>query len=69
MADEPMALTCLTGNPCITLPAGMPAAGGAPPSITFIGGKLYSEAIITAFAKKFQQLTHYQERHPPMFTN
>jgi Asp-tRNA(Asn)/Glu-tRNA(Gln) amidotransferase A subunit family amidase len=68
MADEPMALTCLTGNPCITLPAGMPAAGGAPPSITFIGGKLYSEATITAFAKKFQQLTHYQERHPPMFT-
>jgi hypothetical protein len=22
MAEEPMALTCLTGNPCITLPAG-----------------------------------------------
>ena len=68
MADEPMALTCLTGNPCITLPAGKAAAGGAPPSITFIGGKLYSEAIITAFAKKFQQLTHYQQQHPPMFT-
>ena len=68
MADEPMALTCLTGNPCITLPAGIAAAGGAPPSITFIGGKLYSEAIIAAFAKKFQQLTHYQQQHPPMFT-
>lgn len=67
MADEPMALTCLTGNPCITLPAGMPVTGGAPPSITFIGGKLYSEAIITAFAKKFQQLTHYEEKHPVMF--
>ncbi len=69
MADEPMALTCLTGNPCITLPSGMPAAGGAPPSITFIGGKLYSEATITAFAKKFQQLTHYELKHPLMFTN
>ena len=68
MADEPMALTCLTGNPCITLPAGIAAAGNAPPSITFIGGKLYSEAIIAAFAKKFQQLTHYQQQHPPMFT-
>jgi Asp-tRNA(Asn)/Glu-tRNA(Gln) amidotransferase A subunit family amidase len=68
MADEPMALTCLTGNPCITLPAGIAAAGGAPPSITFIGGKLYSEAIIAAFAKKYQQLTHYQLQHPPMFT-
>ena len=68
MADEPMALTCLTGNPCITLPAGIAAAGGAPPSITFIGGKLYSEAIIAAFAKKFQQLTHYQQQHPLMFT-
>jgi Asp-tRNA(Asn)/Glu-tRNA(Gln) amidotransferase A subunit family amidase len=68
MADEPMALTCLTGNPCITLPAGIAAAGAAPPSITFIGGKLYSEAIIAAFAKKFQQLTHYQLQHPSMFT-
>jgi Asp-tRNA(Asn)/Glu-tRNA(Gln) amidotransferase A subunit family amidase len=68
MADEPMALTCLTGNPCITLPAGIAAAGGAPPSITFIGGKLYSEATIAAFAKKFQELTHYEQQHPPMFT-
>ena len=69
MADEPMALTCLTGNPCITLPAGLAVAGGAPPSITFIGGKLYSEAIITAFAKKFQHLTQYERQHPPMFAN
>lgn len=69
LADEPMALTCLTGNPCITLPAGMPTPGSAPPSITFIGGKLYSEAIITAFAKKFQQLTNYQQQHPTMFLN
>lgn len=68
MADEPMALTCLTGNPCITLPSGIATAGGAPPSITFIGGKLYSEAIIAAFAKKFQQITHYQQQHPAMFT-
>jgi Asp-tRNA(Asn)/Glu-tRNA(Gln) amidotransferase A subunit family amidase len=68
MADEPMALTCLTGNPCITLPAGIAGAGSAPPAITFIGGKLYSEATIAAFAKKFQQLTNYQQQHPPMFT-
>ena len=68
MADEPMALTCLTGNPCITLPAGVATAGGAPPSITFIGGKLYSEALIVAFANKFQQITHYHQQHPPMFT-
>jgi hypothetical protein len=33
MAEEPMALTCLTGNPCITLPAGI-AVVVAPPSIT-----------------------------------
>jgi hypothetical protein len=65
MAEEPMALTCLTG-PCITLPAGIAAAGVAP-SITFIGGKLYSEAT-TAFANKFQQITLYQQQHPPMFT-
>lgn len=67
MADEPMALTCLTGNPCITLPAGLPVTGGAPPSITFIGGKLYSEATITAFGKLFQDLTHYEQNHPEMF--
>lgn len=66
MADEPMALTCLTGNPCITLPSGRPE-NGAPPSITFIGGKLYSEAIITAFAKKFEQLTGYNKEHPSLF--
>lgn len=69
LADEPMALTCLTGNPCITLPAGLATVGNAPPSITFIGGKLYSEALITGFAKKFQQATHYQQQHPPMFTH
>ena len=68
MADEPMALTCLTGNPCITLPAGKATNGIAPPSITFIGGKLYSEAIITSFAKKFQQLTKYEQQHPAMFS-
>ena len=67
MADEPMALTCLTGNPCITLPAGLPVTNGAPPSITFIGGKLYSEATITAFAKLFQQLTQFEQKHPVMF--
>jgi len=67
MAEEPMALTCLTGNPCITLPAGMPTAGTAPASITFIGGKLYSEAIIAAFAKKHQQVTGFEEQHPLMF--
>jgi Asp-tRNA(Asn)/Glu-tRNA(Gln) amidotransferase A subunit family amidase len=50
----------------ITLPAGI-AAAGVVPSITFIGGKLYSEATITAFANKFQQITLYQQ-HPPMFT-
>ena len=66
MADEPMALTCLTGNPCITLPAGF-RSNGTPSSITFIGGKLYSEATIAAFGAKFQQLTDYHLRHPSMF--
>jgi Asp-tRNA(Asn)/Glu-tRNA(Gln) amidotransferase A subunit family amidase len=67
MADEPMALTCLTGNPCITLPAGSPAGSNAPASVTFIGGKLYSEALIAALANKFQQLTRYERQHPTMF--
>ena len=67
LVDEPMALTCLTGNPSITLPSGLPVSGGAPPSITFIGGKLYSEATIAAFAKMYQRLTHYEQAHPAMF--
>ncbi len=66
MAEEPMALTCLTGNPCITLPASF-TTNNMPSSITFIGGKLYSEAIIASFAKKFQQLTGYHEHHPDLF--
>lgn len=66
MAEEPMALTCLTGNPCVTLPSGF-SSEGSPESITFIGGKLYSEATITAFAKKFQLLTSYHMEHPEMF--
>lgn len=66
MADEPMALTCLTGNPCITLPSGF-SENGSPASITFIGGALYSEATITAFAKRFQLMTRYHMQHPEMF--
>ncbi len=66
MADEPMALTCLTGNPCITLPSGF-MSNGSPSSITFLGGKLYSEATIAAFAGKFQKLTNYHLQHPAMF--
>jgi hypothetical protein len=42
MAEEPMALTCLTGNPCITLPAGIAAAGVVRQAL-LSGGKLYSE--------------------------
>ena len=66
LADEPMALTCLTGNPCITLPTGL-LPDGVPSSITFIGGKLYSEATIAAFARKYQQLTGHHLQHPPRF--
>jgi hypothetical protein len=44
------------------------AAAGVARQRTFIGGKLYSEATITAFANKFQQITLYQQQHPPMFT-
>jgi Asp-tRNA(Asn)/Glu-tRNA(Gln) amidotransferase A subunit family amidase len=66
MADEPMALTCLTGNPCITLPASAPV-NGSPASITFLGGKLYSEAEVAAFGAYFQKLTNYHLQHPPLF--
>jgi hypothetical protein len=56
MAEEPMALTCLTGN-LYHATSWYSCCRCCSASITFIGGKLYSEATITAFANKFQQIT------------
>jgi Asp-tRNA(Asn)/Glu-tRNA(Gln) amidotransferase A subunit family amidase len=58
-------LTNLTGHPCVVLPNGF-SEDGAPTSITFIG-KLFDEGRLIAFAKKYQDATDFNKKHPPIF--
>jgi Asp-tRNA(Asn)/Glu-tRNA(Gln) amidotransferase A subunit family amidase len=63
---DQLAITNLTGHPSVTLPVGYRADGG-PGSISFIGGRLYGEALLLAFAKAFQDATPYNKQHPKTF--
>jgi Asp-tRNA(Asn)/Glu-tRNA(Gln) amidotransferase A subunit family amidase len=58
-------LTNLTGNPCVVLPNGF-SEDGTPTSITFIG-RLFDEGRLIAFAKKYQDATDFNKKHPPIF--
>lgn len=58
-------LTNLTGHPCVVLPNGF-AEDGTPTSITFIG-RLFDEGILIAFAKKYQDATNFNKKHPKGF--
>lgn len=58
-------LTNLTGNPCVVLPNGF-SKDGTPTSITFIG-RLFDEARLIAFAKKYQDATNFNKQHPKNF--
>jgi Asp-tRNA(Asn)/Glu-tRNA(Gln) amidotransferase A subunit family amidase len=58
-------LTNLTGHPCVVLPNGFNEKG-SPVSISFIG-KLYDEATVLAVAKRYQDATDFDEKHPAMF--
>lgn len=60
-----LAITNLTGHPVICLPAG-PNDKGIPHSITFIAN-LYDEETLLTFARYFQDITDYEEKHPPYF--
>jgi Asp-tRNA(Asn)/Glu-tRNA(Gln) amidotransferase A subunit family amidase len=62
---EQLALTNLTGYPVVVMPDGFDEQG-MPHSITFIG-KLYGEANLLAAARRYQEATGYQNRHPLMF--
>jgi len=55
-------LTNLTGNPCVVLPNGF-SEDGTPTSITFIG-RLFDEGRLIAFAKKYQDATDFNKKHP-----
>ncbi|TXK46440.1 amidase [Pontibacter qinzhouensis] len=59
-----LTITNLTGHPCVVVPTGL-QQNGMPTTITFMG-QLFGEAQVLAFAKFFQDLTPYDEQHPPM---
>src|SRR5580698_8796787 len=63
---DQLAITNLTGHPSVTLPVGY-HPDGSPGSISFIGGRLYDEALLLAFAKAFQDATPYNKQHPKGF--
>ena len=58
-------LTNLTGHPCVVLPNGF-SIDGTPTSITFIG-RLFDEGRLIAFAKKYQDATDFNKKHPKGF--
>jgi Asp-tRNA(Asn)/Glu-tRNA(Gln) amidotransferase A subunit family amidase len=60
-----MLTTNLTGQPIISLPNGF-ADDGTPRSISFLGN-LYDEHKILALAKAYQEVTDFEDLHPPMF--
>jgi Asp-tRNA(Asn)/Glu-tRNA(Gln) amidotransferase A subunit family amidase len=55
----------LTGHPCVVLPTGQTKESDWA-SITFIG-RLYDEGTILAFAKRYQDATDFNEKHPEQF--
>ncbi|HEX4373477.1 MAG TPA: amidase, partial [Puia sp.] len=58
---EQLGATNLSGNPSITLPIGF-TNDGMPVCISFIG-KLFDEATLVAFAKKYQDATKFHLQH------
>jgi len=62
---DQLLMTNLTGHPCVVVPNGFNEEG-SPTSITFLG-KLYDEATILAFSRAYQNITDFDEQHPPMF--
>jgi Asp-tRNA(Asn)/Glu-tRNA(Gln) amidotransferase A subunit family amidase len=61
-------ITNLTGHPVVCVPSGFTGVHQTPTSISFLGN-LFDEATILAFAKYYQQLTPFDEKHPPLFNN
>jgi Asp-tRNA(Asn)/Glu-tRNA(Gln) amidotransferase A subunit family amidase len=61
-AGKGLLISNLTGNPCVVLPNGFSKAG-TPTSICFIG-KLFGEAQLLAVAKKYQDSTEWNRKHP-----
>ena len=61
-AGKGLLISNLTGNPCVVVPNGFSKAG-TPTSICFIG-RLFGEAELLAVAKKYQDATEWNRKHP-----
>jgi Asp-tRNA(Asn)/Glu-tRNA(Gln) amidotransferase A subunit family amidase len=61
-AGKGLLISNLTGNPCVVVPDGFSKAV-TPTSICFIG-KLFGEAELLAMAKKYQDATEWNQKHP-----
>jgi Asp-tRNA(Asn)/Glu-tRNA(Gln) amidotransferase A subunit family amidase len=59
-----LAITNLTGHPCVVLPNGFNQRG-TPTSITFMG-QLLKEDKVLAVAKAYQDATDFHRKHPPL---
>ncbi len=60
------AITNLTGHPVVCIPTGFDKRNNLPTSITLIG-KLYDEATLLSAAKAYQDVTEWDDMHPPKF--
>ncbi len=60
------AITNLTGHPVLCMPTGFDKRNNLPTSITLIGN-LYAEATILAAAKAYQEVSDFENVHPPLF--
>ncbi len=64
-ASGQLLTTNLTGHPCLVVPNGFNDQG-SPTSISFLG-KLYGEAALVEFARKYQEASEWDEKVPPLF--
>lgn len=62
-----LVITNLTGHPALSVPNGLDKKG-RPTSLTLLGN-LYQEGKILELAKAYQEMTEFDESHPPKFTS
>ncbi|TVQ13464.1 MAG: amidase [Balneolaceae bacterium] len=60
-----LALTNLTGHPCVVVPNGF-TESGSPVSITFMG-HLFDEGTVLSLARAYQEATDFHLQRPPLF--
>jgi Asp-tRNA(Asn)/Glu-tRNA(Gln) amidotransferase A subunit family amidase len=64
LGGRTLLISNLTGNPTVVLPNGFTKAG-TPTSISFVGN-LFDEGKILAVARRYQDVTEFHRKHPPM---